>query len=271
MGPRRAQILTARTADKHDLYQRSVQSASEDASFLARRFRAMAGRPLRSFREDFCGTALLCCEMVRLHPENHALGIDLHGPTLRWARSHNLSRLREGERLRVDLMQRDVLSVRSPRVDLVAALNFSYWVFRSRPEMRAYFRNARRSLVPGGALVIDVYGGGNAQKVLVERTRLRGFDYVWDQAAFDPITHRILCRIHYEFPDGSRMRNAFTYRWRLWTLPELREMMDEAGFRDVHVLWEGTDRKRNVGNEVYRRSRRGTADPAWIAYLIGRA
>ena len=81
----------------------------------------------------------------------------------------------------------------------------------------------------------------------------------------------VSCKIHYKFPDGSRMRNAFVYDWRLWTLPELQELMGAAGFRDVHVLWEGTDSKTDEGNGNFRRIIQDHADPAWIAYVVGRA
>jgi hypothetical protein len=66
------------------------------------------------------------------------------------------------------------------------------------------------------------------------------------------------------------MRNAFIYDWRLWTLPEMQEIMTEAGFHDVHVLWEGSDRKTREGNGVFRRCTRGGDEEAWIAYVVGR-
>jgi hypothetical protein len=66
------------------------------------------------------------------------------------------------------------------------------------------------------------------------------------------------------------MRNAFLYDWRLWTLPELRELMYEAGFANVHVLWEGTDRKTRKGNGIFRRVDHGGNEKAWVAYVVGR-
>jgi hypothetical protein len=82
---------TARTADKHVLYQESVQSPEEDVRFFARRYKSLTGKPLRQFREDFCGTAKLSCEFVKLHRENTALGVDLDGSTLRWARPSRMA------------------------------------------------------------------------------------------------------------------------------------------------------------------------------------
>jgi SAM-dependent methyltransferase len=262
--------LTARTADKHVLYQLSVQSPEDDAHFFSRYFKKTTGRPLRRFREDFCGTALLSCEFARLHRENQSMGVDLHGPTLAWGRENNLSRLPPEDRKRVRLLRANVLDVRRPRVDVVAALNFSYSVFHERDVMARYIRNAHRSLASGGMLFLDAWGGGQVQFIMKERRRLRGFTYVWDQADFDPVTHRIQCKIHFEFRDGSRMRNAFVYDWRLWTLPELRELMRDARFEDVHVLWEGTERKTGKGNGIFRRVRRGGDEEAWVAYVVGR-
>jgi len=262
--------LTARTADRYVLYQQSVQSPESDARFFTRYFRKWAGRPLRVLREDFCGTALLCCEFVRMHKENIAIGVDLDSATLAWGQVHNLGRLPPPMRERVHLARANVLELRQPMVDAIAALNFSYSVFKTRREMGAYLEVTHASLAPGGMLFLDAWGGGDTQFLMKERRRLPGFDYIWDQAAFDPITYGIVCRIHFEFRDGTRMRNAFIYDWRLWTLPELRELMTEAGFEDIHVLWEGTDRKTGKGNGVFRRVEKGGKEKAWVAYVVGR-
>lgn len=261
--------LTARNADRHVLYQESVQAPELDSRFLDRLYRRLNGRPPRIFREDFCGTAILSTHFVRLHRDNRALGVDLHEPTLDWGRRHNLATLREDQRRRVRLIQDNVLNVRTPKADVLAAMNFSYSVFKTRAGLREYVHNAYRSLRDDGVFVVDAWGGSQAQVLMEERRRLKGFTYVWDQADFDPVSHHILCKIHFEFRDGSRMRNAFVYDWRLWTLPELRELMEEAGFEDVHVLWEGTDRKTKGGNGVFRRVQRGGDEEAWIAYVVG--
>ena len=74
------------------------------------------------------------------------------------------------------------------------------------------------------------------------------FTYVWDQHSYDPITGSAVCKIHFHFPDGSKIRDAFTYHWRLWTLPELRELLAEAGFARSTVYWEGTDEETGEGD-----------------------
>jgi SAM-dependent methyltransferase len=207
---------------------------------------------------------------VRLHRENVAIGVDLDRATLKWGLIHNLSRLPPSIRERVHLARANVLDLQRPKVDAIAAMNFSYSVFKTRRQLLTYIRTAYASLRPGGMIFLDAWGGGEVQFLLKERRRLHGFDYIWEQAEFDPVSHDILCKIHFVFRDGTRMRNAFVYDWRLWTLPELRELMTEAGFADVHVLWEGTDRKARKGNGVFRRVRRGGNEKAWVAYVVGR-
>ena len=94
------------------------------------------------------------------------------------------------------------------------------------------------------------------------------FTFIWDQDIFDPASHFYTCRIHYAFQDGSEMRNAFVYDWRLWSMPEVIEVMREAGFEDVHFLWE-VRIKNWQRHETYHRAKNGEADTAWIAYIIG--
>ena len=265
--------LNPRTADKHVLYQLAVQAPETDSKFFARHFKKVSGRDMRVFREDFCGTAILSCHVVKNHRENRAIGVDLHRPTLDWGRKHNLPMLTEEQRSRLELIEGDVLNTNKPKADLIAALNFSYCIFKSRELLRAYFENAFKSLKPGGMLILDSWGGSETQTEQEEERDVDEdgyqFTYVWDQHKFDPITYHSTCKIHFEFEDGSRMKNAFVYDWRLWTLPEMRELMEDAGFEDIHVLWEGTDKETQSGNGVFRRVKRGEADDAWIAYLVG--
>ena len=108
----------------------------------------------------------------------------------------------------------------------------------------------------------------NIERVLdFEGTR---FDVVRANG-FDPASHRLLCRMHFVFPDGSRIRNAFVYDWRLWTLPELREALEDAGFRNLHILWETMDSRTGMGNGRMRRVERGRMEGAWYAMILCQA
>ena len=152
-------------------------------------------------------------------------------------------------------------------VDIVGAFNFSYWIFKTRTEMRDYFSRVRESLHEDGVFFLDAYGGSEAYETMKEKTKCEGFTYVWHQAKYEPVTGRTVCHISFRFPDGSRIKKAFSYDWRLWSLPELRELLEEAGFASVRVYWEGEDEDGEGNGEFYEEAT-GEADPAWIAYLV---
>ncbi|MEO0478491.1 MAG: class I SAM-dependent methyltransferase [Planctomycetota bacterium] len=266
---------TAKNADKFELYQLSVQDPETDALFYREYFNELVGRPAEVLREDFSGTSLLCCEWVKLEPRHRSIGVELDPETIAWAREHNVdSRLEEEQKGRVTLLEEDVRTVKTQKADIIAALNFSYCFFMTRDELRNYFKACKTGLKPDGILILDSWGGSETQVDEMEEDRRikdkgGNFTYVWEQRDFDPVTYQSECRIHFTFDDGSEIRDAFGYRWRQWTLPELQELMTEAGFHDVHVLWEGTDGDGD-GDGEYFRADRGDADPSWIAYVVGR-
>ena len=94
-----------------------------------------------------------------------------------------------------------------------------------------------------------------------------GFTYIWEQAEFHPVTNHMRCHIHFKFPDGSKIKKAFTYEWRLYTAPEIRDLLLEAGFSKVTVYWEGEDED-GEGNGEFTPDAEGTPDLAWIAYIV---
>ncbi len=262
---------TAATADKHELYQLSVQDPEIEIAFVNRVYKKAFGRSPVSLREDFCGTALFCAEWVKSDAGRTAIGIDLDRPTLDWGIAHNLAAIGEPGQ-RVTLLQQNVLDRVPVRSDVTIGLNFSYWVFMTRDDMRAYFKGVHASLEKQGLFFLDAYGGPYSMEAMapddIERTPVKGgFTYVWDQHAFNAIDHQVTNHIHFEFKDGSKLERAFTYQWRFWTLPELRELLVEAGFSKTHVYWEDEDEDGD-GTGVYRARKRAPNSGAWVAYVI---
>jgi len=260
----------ARRADKYVLYQQSVQVPESDVRFMRRVYKKTWGRRPHTLREDFCGTAALCCAWVADHPENLAWGVDLDPEPLAWGREHNLAALAKKQAGRVKLIEGDVRDVSHEKVDLTVAFNFSYYLFKEREELLRYFRHVRTTLQAEGLFVMDVFGGWEAHQVMQEETDHGDFVYCWDQADYDPIAMELRCHIHFEFPDGSRMKKAFTYDWRLWSIREIRELLEEAGFSKSEVYWEGTDTDTWEGNGIYTLCKRAEDDPAFVAYLVAR-
>ncbi len=270
--------LTAATADRHELYQLSVQNVESEIDFVDATFKALRGRHAVRLREDFCGTGNTSCEWVRRRAANVAFGLDIDQPTLDWGAEHNVARLKPAQRRRVSLLNRNVLTPGDAvGMDCILAMNFSYWLFKTREDMRGYFRAVRDSLADGGVFFLDHYGGSETMTEMVEKRDIdagkgRQFVYEWDQASYNPITGDMTCRIHFRFPDRTRMKNAFEYHWRLWTLPEIRELLGEAGFSRVTVYWEGDELDKNgeptgEGSGEFSPSETGSADPAYISYI----
>ena len=256
------------STNRFRLYEESVQSPEEHIKFFDSVYKMVNGRPPTMLKEDFCGTALLSAQWVRTRPDNVAVGVDLHEPTLRWAEKNNLAPLEPEQRKRVTIRHKDVREVVEPKVDVVAALNFSYFEFKTRKDLRHYFECARRSLNPDGILILDMFGGWEAQMEVTDKTRYKGFTYVWEQTSFDPISHLSQFQIHFKFQGGGGIDAAFEYNWRLWTIPEVRELLEEAGFKQVDIYWEGIDPDTDEGNGEFTLVTEAENCPGWIAMLV---
>ena len=265
--------------DRHLLYEAAVQSPEADLEFFDKVFRSRHGRGFTRFREDFCGTAALSTTYVKQSGTHHALGVDLDRPTLDWGTKHYQSTLKPEQRDRIDLRCADVRDVESPKSELTCALNFSYGVFKTRDELRKYFESARRGLQPGGLFVVDAFGGTEAMdemdedRDVAESTSVGGhempeFVYVWEQARFNIVDHHMTCHIHFELEDGTRIENAFTYEWRVWTLPELIELMHEAGFEDAGAYLEGWDEDEDDGDGEFERRTELDNQEGWVGYVV---
>ncbi len=266
----------AECSDRHVLYQQSVQDVESEIDFVEQTWSELRRRPAIDLREDFCGTANTSCEWVRRDEAHHAIGVDLDKEVLDWGRLYNLSELSQQQSERIKLMHEDVLQARPGLADIILAMNFSYYLFLKREDLLEYFVNALDGLVADGILFLDAYGGYEAPMVLTEPRECKDengqeFTYIWEQAAFNPIDSCMTCNIHFEFPDKSRMDTAFSYHWRLWTLPEIQELLYEAGFAKVEVYWEGTDQESNEGNGIYMPAKTGDADPGWVCYIVAQA
>jgi hypothetical protein len=259
-------VRMADLADRHELYEASVQSVRHEVEFLEQAFQELLGRKPVTLREDFCGTAAAACEWVRSHRSREAVAIDIDPKVLEWGRSHHVAALKAKQRARVRLIEGDVRTADTGPTDIAVAFNFSWWTFKTRAELLGYLRAVYASLADEALFVLDIYGGSDAYDEQEEETDYGLFTYVWDQHGFDPVSARYICHIHFRFPDGSELPRAFSYDWRLWTLPELRELLAEAGFSRSVVYWQGEDEEGEPSGE-FSIVERGEADPAWIAYV----
>lgn len=236
--------------DRHALYECCVQRPDVTVRLLADQH---GGQPL-SLAEDFCGTAAICREWVRSHPARTATAIDADPAVLGIARERLASVDGATDRVRlINASLGDAGEVRAFErpFDVVYAGNFSIGELRDRPSLMRYLRSARKRLTEGGILACDTYGGRNAfaagmlvRTIVADRAPgepERVIRYAYEQVVADPISGMVENHLHFELiENGERsasLRSAFIYRWRLWSVPELRDAMLEAGFAKTQVTW----------------------------------
>lgn len=257
---------TPQTFDKYEFYRRSVQSPEGDVLFLANTYKQLTGKNPAVLREDFCGTASLSTEWVKSKTTHQAFGIDLDPEPMDYARTKYFTKLSPSERRRIELQEKNVLEPGLPKADIAIAMNFSYFCFKSRPVMKKYFANVHRSLKSNGLFICDVFGGSQCQDAIVDVTKHNGFRYYWDQTGFDPVSNEALFHIHFKV-GSKKYEKVFSYDWRMWSIPELRDIMDEVGFKKTHIYWEGTNRQ-GGGNGIFSRTEHGEPCLSWIAYIV---
>jgi SAM-dependent methyltransferase len=258
----------AEQADRHQLYELAVQCSESELDFVDATFKSIRKQRAKILREDFCGTANVCCDWVKRRKSNHAIGVDIDPEVLEWGQKNNLSKLAEAERQRIQLFNENVLTVKTEPAEIISAMNFSYWLFKSRKELKQYFQNVHSALADNGILFLDAYGGYESFKEIKEKTKHKKhkFTYIWEQEKYDPISGELTCHIHFKFPDGSKLKKAFSYSWRLWTLPEIRELLSETGFSNITIYWQGFDEDGDPDGD-FKPTREGEADASWICYI----
>ena len=257
-------------ADKYVCYQESVQSPEHEIDFFEQAYREAYKKKPKSIREDFCGTFSICCHWVKAHKDRTAIAVDLDPEPLDWGREHNLSKLTKAQQQRVRILQQDVRQRNRPQVDILTAQNFSFWIFKTREEVIEYFKVARANMGPESIMIMDMMGGGGCYEegqtdVRTIKKGKKGFKYYWKQDRFNPITADARFYIGFKFSDGSKLKKAFEYNWRFWTIPEVREMLQEAGFSASRVYWE-VDYKDADSEWLIKES--ADSDPSWISYVV---
>ncbi len=256
--------------DKYFYYKASVQSPDEDMEFMDQVYREARGAKAvpQTLREDFCGTFTNCCSWVKRGTKRLAHGVDLDPEPIAYGRANYLSQLKPAERKRISLHQADVLSSGLPKVDMICALNFSYFIFKQRKILVDYFKNCLSTLKKDGILVIDCFGGADCHEPSEEETEFEDLktSYFWDQDAYDPLTNHATFHIHFRRKGERKRKNAFTYDWRMWSIPELKDALLDAGFANVNIYWEGSTPE-GEGDGIFAISEQGEACSSFVAYL----
>lgn len=235
--------------NKHYFYEQAVQNPPETVSLIKKICREVGEGEYLSLREDFCGTGKIACEWVRSNPDAKAMGIDISAEVLGQAMERHASKLTDKQKSRIRFVEGNVVySTGIARqenwgtFDVAHAGNFSYNCLKDRNSLREYFRSVASTLrKQGGVFILEGAGGPGfctEDKEIsdVEMSNGHTIEYCWHQKKYSQTTGELLAAIHFKTPDGKVMKNAFVYDWRVWTVPELRELLIETGFSKVEVF-----------------------------------
>ncbi len=163
-------------------------------------------------------------------------------------------------------------------MDAIAAYNFSYFCFKTRELLLNYFQSAYAGLNRQGVFFLDIFGGTSAMEesyeerdidksVRYDGSKVPAFSYIWEQKRFNVITNEIHCKIHFGFKDGNAIYDAFDYDWRLWTPPEVCELLIDAGFKQADVYIHGWD-EFGESDDIVRLRNYYENEVGWIGYIV---
>jgi SAM-dependent methyltransferase len=271
---------------KYALYENAVQTPAEHCDLFALMYADIVGKSAHILREDFCGTYAISSYWTRRHKKNIAICLDLDPEPLSYGWVRNQSGLLTTEqRSRVKPMLKNVISVTAPKADLAIACNFSFYILKKRPVLIDYFRSVYRSLKKGGMFALEITGGPGMIETHHETRTIkparekgvpsmaplpRKYTYFWDQKSFNPINCEGLYAIHFKVPGKPKIKDAFVYDWRVWTIPEIRECLAEAGFQKTICYWEmdrSRKKERTLAHHEYGPTEVGENYYTWIAYV----
>lgn len=279
--------------DKYQFYQWAVQSPEVDVEFLLSLYQALrltkkkgkkksesllshggkGGKnalkmPLH-LREDFCGTALLCATWLKQSDLFTAEGFDIDKEPVNWGVVNNFEDVEHWPE-RMTFQLKDVREKSKISPDIRIAQNFSYCVFKKRQEMKDYLQSCFDDISDDGLFVMDIHGGSESFVAMEEEKEIEAhrFSYFWDQDEYYPITGEVIRKIHFQETGKKKYTDVFVYDWRMWTIPELFELLEEVGFAKVICYWEGTDEDGVSGNGIFTPSKKGSNDLSWVSYIV---
>lgn len=247
--------------NRYDLYRACVQDAPATVRFL----QAAHGRTPRTLREDFSGPAGLAAEWASSHPRHRAVAIDIDPEPLAHAPAAP----------RLTKVVADATTARR-KADVIALFNFAACEIHQRTLLLAYFKRLRASLNPCGIVGLDIYGGTNAftPGSLTTFARIPGsksrIKYTWQQRHADAASAMVENHLHFAIGKQT-WPSAFVYKWRLWSIPELRDTLTEAGFTAIEVydrLGDALDHRARL--RLRPVSPENPLDDDYVAYLVAR-
>jgi len=262
----------SKTTDKHALYLASVQDPIGDVERVSKIYQEIFNKEAISFREDFSGTFALSCCWVQSGLNRSAIAIDIDHETIEYGKNNYLKNMEKSEQKRLEIIEGNAITETEP-VDVIAAFNFSYCLLHKRSELLKYFKNCHASLEKEGMIIMDIFGGSDSEILEVQERDIDNdiiapFVFEFERKSFNPIDRLAHYGIHFKYSDGTEIKDAFTYHFRMWSLTELSDLLEEAGFSKILVYWEDSDDE-GFGNGNFYQTKTEENSYNWNAYLVG--
>jgi len=252
---------------KYKLYEKSVQNHMADIEFIEEEFKKLRGTSPKTLREDFGGTGAMACDWVKRGADRKAWAIDLDPEPVKYGKEKHFSKLNSEEGTRMEYIMGNVLDDYDFKSDVTVAFNFSYFIFKKRADLLKYFKKVKKNLGENGVFFVDIFGGTECYQEMVEETEFDKHSYYWDCDKYNPLTNEVLYYIHFK-NKGTKYKKVFTYDWRHWTVREISELMEEAGFKTVQTYWEGEDDDGEGDGEFFVSNDEENCE-SWVTYVVG--
>jgi SAM-dependent methyltransferase len=202
-----------------------LRTAADDVS----RMLALAGAARPDVLDLCCGTGRHAVAFARLGCR--VTGVDRTRFALERARVHAAE-----AGVTVEFVERDMREFTRPAgFDLVVNLFTSFGYFETQDDELRVLRHVHEALRPGGTFIIDVLGKETLARIFEETRSAAAADgtlLVWRTAVEDDWT-RVRSEWHV-IRDGSD--RVFRVEHWIYSGRELRELLHQAGFRDVRLF-----------------------------------
>lgn len=239
--------------EKYSFYEKSVQNVDFEIDFLEMIYEKFFATKPKIFREDFAGSCLLSLEYSKRFSQQ-AFCVDLDPEPLNFAKKRSNQFM--------TLCQENVLHT-NIQANIIAAFNFSYCIFKKRRDILQYFINVKKTLLKEGFFILDFFGGNEAFLEIKESKKIsKDETYYWECEQFNALTQEGIFSIHYKKKLQPIEKRVFSYDWRMWSPVELKELLEEAGFKEISFYLEDDDQ--------YILKTRETVEGCYLGYLVAR-
>ncbi|MCB0310585.1 MAG: hypothetical protein KDD42_05090 [Bdellovibrionales bacterium] len=263
---------------KYKLYEASVQDPPEQTACVARFYNEIFDSEARVVREDFCGTFYFSCEWVKRNSRNQAICLDINEEPLGYGFRKHFKQLSSEEQTRITVLNQNVMEPTDLPCDIIVAGNFSFYTLKERVYLKKYLEASYSSLAQNGILVLEMVGGAGFEETPQKEQRSyryekgakkgeKWFTYQWEQRSFNPVARNGLYYINFKMSDGTLYKEAFEYDWRVWTVPEVRDCVAEAGFDSSVVYWDDQEDD-DDSSEAYHVRESADNDNTWLCYVV---